>query len=340
MTLPFAAPAAPATADGWVSASRTRNYLLQDPLLDWLQLFGEDKGFVRDDRRPGYDSRADFLPFLFERGTAFEQAVLACLGTRADIRTIALGPHDVRSHLKLEETFRAMVDGVPVISQAVLWNPTNRTYGAADLLVRSDVLQTWFPDALTEEEAHQSALAIGHDSWHYRVIDVKFATAHLDRTGHASSEHLSFMAQVFVYSEALGHLQGYAPPGYLLGRGWQQGTERNRNCLDRLARVDLDYETPRGKQSLRASVEAAITWMRRVRTEGANWQVMPEPTVVELRANMSNGKDQPWHLAKQQIAAAQGELTQLWQVSVDRRTVANRRSANPNSSVSSARVHA
>lgn len=156
------------------------------------------------------------------------------------------------------------------------------------------------------------------------MIDVKFATLHLDRTGHASSEHLSFMAQVFVYSEALGLLQGYTPPcGYLLGRGWQQGNERSRNCLDRLARVDLNYETPRGKQSLRASAQEAITWMRRVRAEGAHWQVVPEPTVIELRANMGNSKDQPWHLAKRQIAEAQGELTQLWQVSVDNRTAAN-----------------
>jgi hypothetical protein len=324
MTLPFAAPAEPTAADGWVSASRTRNYLLQDPLLDWLQLYGEDKGFIRDDLRPGYDSRTDFLPFLFERGVAFEQAVLACLGTREDILTVAAGPYDVRSRTKLEETFRAMVEGAPVISQAVLWNPSNRTYGASDLLVRSDVLRAWFPDALTDEEAHHGAPALGRHAWHYRVIDVKFATLHLDRTGHASSEHLSFMAQVFVYSEALGLLQGFTPPsGYLLGRGWQQGSERGRNCLDRLARVDLDYETPRSKQSLRVSVEEAVTWIRRVRADGPAWEAVPEPTVVELRANMSNTKDQPWHLAKGQIADAQGELTQLWQVSVDKRTAAN-----------------
>ncbi len=324
MTLPFSAPTAATTADGWVSASRTRNYLSRDPLLDWLDLYGEDKGFVRDDRQSGYDARTDFLPFLFDRGTSFEQAALACLATRGPIVTIAHSPNEVRARARLEETFTAMFDAAPVIAQAVLWNPTNRTYGAADLLVRSDVLRTWFPDVLTDEEAYHGAPSLGCQAWHYRVIDIKFATLHLDGSGHASSDHLSFMAQVSVYSEAVGLLQGYAPPsGYLLGRGWHQGSERSRNCLDRLARVDLDYETPRGKQSLRASVQDAITWMRRVRTEGAHWQAVPEPSVVELRANMGNSKDQPWHLAKRQIAEAQGELTQLWQVSVEKRTAAN-----------------
>lgn len=143
MTLPFAAPTESTTADGWVSASRTRNYLSRDPLLDWLHLYGEDKGFVRDDRQLGYDPRTDFLPFLFDRGTSFEQAVLACLRTREPILTMALGPNDIRARAKLEETFRAIVEGAPVIAQAVLWNPTNQTYGASDLLVRSDVLQGW-----------------------------------------------------------------------------------------------------------------------------------------------------------------------------------------------------
>jgi hypothetical protein len=134
--------------NSWIAAGRTRNYLLRDPLLDWLHLYGEDKGFVRDDRRPEYDPRTDLLPFLFERGIGFERAVLDCLSTREDILTIARGPDDVRDRAKLEETFRAMVAGAPVIAQAVVWNPTTRTYGAADLVVRSDVLRAWFPDAL------------------------------------------------------------------------------------------------------------------------------------------------------------------------------------------------
>src|SRR6266511_3367738 len=43
----------------WVSASSTRNFLLNDPLVDWLDRYGAARGFVRDDHLAGYDPRSD-----------------------------------------------------------------------------------------------------------------------------------------------------------------------------------------------------------------------------------------------------------------------------------------
>ena len=51
----------PESADDWrdwVSATRTRNRVLGDPLLDWLELYGSDRGFERDDELPDYRSHA------------------------------------------------------------------------------------------------------------------------------------------------------------------------------------------------------------------------------------------------------------------------------------------
>ena len=49
------------------------------------------------------------------------------------------------------------------------------------------------------------------------------------------------MAQVWVYNEALGRIQGYTPPAaYLLGRSWTLRRSRGTGCLERLARVDRD----------------------------------------------------------------------------------------------------
>ena len=49
----------------WVSASKGRNFVLGQQLLDWLDMYGRRKGFVRDDRDPDYDERFDFLEVLF-----------------------------------------------------------------------------------------------------------------------------------------------------------------------------------------------------------------------------------------------------------------------------------
>ena len=50
-------------------------------------------------------------------------------------------PHEARSTTKVKDTWSAMLRGVPFIASAVLHNPDNKTYGIADLLVRSDWLR-------------------------------------------------------------------------------------------------------------------------------------------------------------------------------------------------------
>ena len=56
----------------WVSASRTRNYCIEDTLTDWLDLYGERFGFTKDDSLPDYDSMYDWSKFIFEKGNLFE----------------------------------------------------------------------------------------------------------------------------------------------------------------------------------------------------------------------------------------------------------------------------
>ena len=43
--------------------------LIDDPLLDWLDLYAEAQGFLRDDRRPDYDPRTDFTQLLSSFGS-------------------------------------------------------------------------------------------------------------------------------------------------------------------------------------------------------------------------------------------------------------------------------
>jgi hypothetical protein len=69
----------------WVSASRTRNYVMDDPLLDWLGLFGEQNGFVRDDKLAGYLRELDFGRFVMQKGNEFESAFMLWIEQRAEV---------------------------------------------------------------------------------------------------------------------------------------------------------------------------------------------------------------------------------------------------------------
>jgi hypothetical protein len=154
-----------------VSAGRTRNHALGDPLLDWLARYGSGPGFVRDDERPTFDARTEFATFVMAKGAEFEAGVQRLL--EPTIR-IGDGWQDARSAERAEATIAAMRAGTPIIAQDVLRNPDNQTYGMPDLLVRSDVLARLFPDALDYEEAHQGAPGLGLEHVHYRVVDIKF----------------------------------------------------------------------------------------------------------------------------------------------------------------------
>ena len=88
------------------------------------------------------------------------------------------------------------------------------------------------------------------------------------------------------------------------------------------------------------AVEMSLSWVRRVRTEGAHWRLLPQPSVPELYPNMSGGDDdmmlevrltepepddeedgpaEQWQGVKKWLAGELKELTQLWWVGVKNR---------------------
>ena len=307
--------------NSWVSATATRNYLLRDPIVDWLNLYGAERGYERDDAARGYDTRLDFTRFIMDQGIAFEAAVaehfrrLKSVVTIADDRLRILEPEAMR------ETLAAMHAGHPVIHQGVLHDPGSQTFGAPDFLVRSDMLEELFPGSQPANEVMAAAPGLGA-RYHYVVVDAKFTTLHLLKSGEVgnSGSAPAYKSQLYIYNRALGKLQGYTPgAAFLLGRGWEQTksrlTTRVTNAFDRLGRVAMN-----SKQAKQA--DAAVAWVRRVRKEGAGWHVLPEPSVPELYPNATADGDFPWHTAKSQIADELEELTLLWKVGADKRDTA------------------
>ena len=309
--------------DDWVSASSTRNYLLRNPIIDWLERYGETKGFRRDTELAGYDERLEFVPFIMRKGTAFEAAIVEYLSSRTAVLTVAESREDNRDLAAAERTFWLLAHGQPIVHQAVLRDPETLTYGAADLLVRSDLFADLFPDNITADEAAVPAPDLGPKPWHYIVVDVKFTTLHLLAGGQVgnSGSAPAYKAQLYVYNRALGRLQGYTPPtAFLLGRGWEQTvkrlTTRSTNAMDRLGPVSM-------ADDIRVQVEAACYWLRRVRNKGADWSPLPSPTVPELWPKAGD-EAFPWNETISLIANSLDELTQLWWVGPDKRDAAHR----------------
>ena len=319
----------PRTSKPWVSATKTRNYRIGDPLLDWLKLYGEARGFVPDTKRDGYDARTDFARFIMRKGQEFEAALYEVL------KRVLPGLHVLREDRSrsiednVADTLVLMKDGVPAIAQGCVAHEASRTYGYPDLLVRSDVLTRLFPEDFPLDASTASAPAIGLVGKHYVVVDIKFTSLKMSAKRKAltsSGSMPAYCSQLFIYNRALGEMQGYeAAEAFLMGRCWVQksGGDQGRgdSALERIAAVPM-LAAPKKGESLEEVTNDAIDWYRQVKAQGHRWAVLPRPSVRELYPNMGNTQDEPWNLAKREIAHALGELSLLWQVSAVKRDAA------------------
>ncbi len=321
----------PFEKNGWVSATRTRNYIANDGLLDWLNIYGEKNDFRKDSERKNYDVNLDFTNFLFEQGRKFETVVIKYLKKEhgeENFVKVAANHNDSRSFNKAEKTLELMNRGIPFITQGVLWNPNNRTFGMPDILVRSD----WINELTVEPSIEKSSEIISAPSlespYHYRVVDVKFTTLKFNasntqlQNGHSSQK--MYKAQLAIYNKALGRLQGYEPSAaYLLGRkcsftsrGEKHETEHS---LIRLAPVDFAGVDNEFYQK----ANEAADWYRRIIREGDSWNIFPKPTIPELWPNCTNDKHYPWEKTVSEIATELKELTKIWQIGLTNREQAH-----------------
>ena len=315
----------------WISATKTRNYVANDGLLDWLNIYGEENGFTKDTDLEDYQPDLDFTKFIFEQGNNFEEAVISYLKKEHgsdNFVEVAADFRDSRSLEKAEKTLELMHKGIPFITQGVLWNPNNRTFGMPDMLIRSDWL-----NLITEEDSIDNAsqkvpAPLLNSNYHYRVVDIKFTTlkfnANNTQLQNGKLSQKMYKAQLAIYNEALGHLQGYKPPqAYLLGRkcsytsrGQKHETEHSlvRLAPVHLSDIDSDFYSISNE---------ATDWYRRVIREGDSWSVYPEPTVPEIWPNCTNDQNYPWGKSVSKIATKVKELTKVWQIGLKHRQQAH-----------------
>lgn len=316
----------------WVSATSIKNYLLKDPILDWLDYYN-----ISDDLNPKNKSTHNYstnyspknnpdnsLQLLFKMGLKFESTVLEYIKTKFESKKIVNNISDLKPELN-NLTHQYMLQGVPIIEQAALYNFTNYTFGIADILIRSDYINKLFQyPILTHEEEIIKSPNLDHN-FHYRVIDIKWTKMKLctnSRTIRNDQRFPAYKGQLAIYNAALGQIQGYTPnEAYVLSKSWKIDNKNKLegfNCFTLLGVIDYsDFD-----KKYISETKKAIDWIRNMRNNGHTWQVIP-PTISELYPNMHNSYDSPYHNIKKKIADQIKELTQIWMVGYKNRNYAH-----------------
>ena len=292
----------------WVAATHLRNYVMKDPIVDWLALSSPRK-------KPAFKRKSSvedtFQSFIQQKGIDFEDALVEYIHSNK-IKVVSVSEYHTKEAVK--KTEELMRRGVPVIHSAPVTDPVTNTGGIIDLLVRSDYIgRIVKKNPLTKAEQKISARGL-YAPYHYVVIDVKFSTLPLRADGRFllnSGSYPTYKAQTWIYTQAVGRIQGYTPRyAFIMGRRWRYKKtdidHHGYSCLDKLGVIDFQ-----GVDSHYIDLSArAVNWVRDVKTYGHLWSVNP-PSREELYPNMcvDSGK---WNAEKEKIAFDLGEITSVW----------------------------
>lgn len=315
----------------WISPSSIRNYVINDPLIDWLKLYGHNKLPYHSNGDNYNDTSSDIIcqTFIMNKGIQFESSVMNLLYKKfphIHIPRVLSCSQDMYNPEKAQQTLDLMKQGVPIIYQGVLHNHLNSTYGCPDLIVRSDWINKIVPDTIKEEDEYLSAPEL-YGNYHYRIIDIKFLTLPLKSNGqtilNSNSNIGYYKCQTILYNMALGYYQNYYPNEcYIMGRGYHYkymgDNFKGKSCFDRLGKVRW-HEDDHKYLSL---IHKSFLWIHDLRKYGHNWNILPVPSREELYPNMCNTQDHPFHQVKCLIAEQLKDITTLWQCGPKNRKMA------------------
>ena len=316
-----------------ISASKVRNYLLDDPLIDWLEEFNitdinnDVSSCTPNSLSKIYNCKEnnnidEFTKHIMENGLLFEKEVIKLLSKDYQIIQ-ASESFQARELRNFNYTLELMKEGIPIIYQAVLHNYEDKTYGCPDLLIRSDYLNKIFGQELIDEsETKCKSLLLGTD-FYYVVVDIKHSTLHFNvdfKTLRNRDSIPAYKGQLYIYNKALSKIQGYNPnKAFILGKMWNWKENTGTNFLEKLGVVDYkNFDSNYVKQT-----EDAILWIRKVINEGKNWKLVPSPSLPQLFPNMNNEKDGKWRDIKNDLSKHLNEITSLWMCGVKNRIIAH-----------------
>lgn len=293
----------------WVSGTDVRNYILNDPLVDWLKLTHGKNIEQKND---------PFLDFIMKTGNEFENRIVSYINEN---KIPVISVSNKITNKTCQDVIKLMKAGIPVIHSAPFKNRNKRIRGIIDFLVRSDYINIFTGENPLPENLRKIPAPNLNGQYHYVVIDVKFSTLPLRADGtHLlnSGSFPAYKAQLWIYTQGIGEIQGYTSRfAYILGRRYKYTSKgeifSSLNCLDKLGVID--YEEVDMEYTEKTT--RAIEWLKELRKNGKKWTVNP-PSRPELYPNMCVNSGF-WNREKEEIANNIGDITQIWYCGVKNR---------------------
>lgn len=275
-------------ADIPISASSIRNYMLNDPLVDYLDEY----------------NIKNISKYNMKNGISFENKLMETIKKNHNVVSID-------KITQYNQTIELMKNGESIIYQGVLYNEMNNTFGVPDLLVRSDYINKLLNyDVVTNDESRISSNKL-KTNFHYKVIDIK----NINIPFRSNNKHILnsdsipyYKGQLYIYLKALNNIQGInINKCYIWGKN------------DKLGEIDYDNIDSEYIQK----TNNAIEWIKQLKKEGSNWKLFPLPSRPELYPNMKSDNDK-YKYIKTQINNKVNDITSVWYCGIKQRQLAHK----------------
>jgi hypothetical protein len=327
--------------NSWISAGKTRNYSLNDPLIDYLdynsinsidnlnnikkrKLNIQNENIIKKRRLTSKTKyNKSYKEQLLDNGIVFENQIFNIINNKYKNNIVCIiQPNDIYSSNKITDpayfqiTVKMINKGIPIIYQGVLHDKINKIYGAPDLIIRADYINKIFKNKI---KLYTNKLKKTNQLPYY-IVDIKKSTLHLCANNDTilnNNNIKPYKSQIAIYYKILSCIQNFkTEKAFILPYKCLETSKYNNN-LEKLGVIDFkDFD----KQYLDISSEA-INWIKLIRNPNNKLNCL-KPNNMNLYPNMSNHLDDNYRDIKKYLANKNHEITDLWMCGYKHRQLA------------------
>ena len=269
-----------------------KNYILEDKLLDWLTLFGQNykKNINYSEERYfkmiNDNFINDIISVIFTNISETEPNI---------DKLVYYLQKDQPIKNNIEKTLEYMEKGIPIINNAYLSN--NDLYGTTIFLVRSDYLYLFN----IQNDYNYNRSSKFSKNYHYCIVDIR--NIKLNKTNNIinSNKNLYYKSQIILLSQLLANIQNMDTIcSYCMTKNNDQYFTLDILSDDRLDNLIMD----------------GLKWYSDLKLYGHRlnplYQSNTDHSYINLSPNLCNKDDYPWSKAKQFISDYNKDITVLW----------------------------
>lgn len=304
----------------WLHSSKIRNYLLNDHLSDWLDIYGEKNGYQKNSNI--------FGNYLYNSSCKYKNKVAWLIEHKYQdwVKRI---PYYYKYCLDLDKlTINYMKLGIPIIIHGIIGNSIKKEYITPDFLIRSDYFNKIFPNFSFSSNINDSSR---FGNFYYIIVNTKFMKLHFTSNGKylLNSSNIKLLkGQMAFQINLLNEVQQSFKSniGFIIGNGYtfkSNGIKyTDKNIFNKLGVIYLDdYDNDYIEE-----YKKGIKWYRRLEKNGYRWKILPKPSVKDLYPFISSQNINKWNNVKKKLAHKLKEISLLWNIGKKSRDLAHKKS--------------